>query len=480
MAGMLETRPDWCLSRQRLWGVPIPAVKCQDCQEVILNETVVANAGEIFLKNGSDSWFSRGIEDFLPPDFKCPKCNRRQFVKEFDILDVWFESGASFDPVLKNNPDLNFPSQMYLEGSDQHRGWFQVSLILAAAKENAPPFGEILTHGFVVDGEGRKMSKSLGNVIGPQEIIKQYGAEILRLWVAYSDFSEDVKISQNLLKQLVDIYRKVRNTIKFILGNLYDYDSQKTCPKYQDLLEVDKYMLARTMLVAKEIMAAYENYSFYKACQELFNFCNLDLSSFYLDILKDRLYTFSPNSVGRRSAQFAISHILNVLLKLIAPILPFTAEEAYLSYKSLSGRKESIFFTSFDEVYHCEWINEDLLALWHKVLALRPQVLKKIEVLRENAGIGSSLEADVELKFKGAEFNFYKKYQDSLREIFIVSQVDIEEGEEEIKVKKTNAKKCSRCWNFRKDVGEDKKHPDICKRCVEALKNEKSFREERT
>jgi isoleucyl-tRNA synthetase len=357
MAGMLQTRPDWCLSRQRLWGVPIPAVKCQDCQEVILNETVVANAGEIFLKNGSDSWFSRGIEDFLPPDFKCPKCNRRQFVKEFDILDVWFESGASFDPVLKNNPDLNFPSQMYLEGSDQHRGWFQVSLILAAAKENAPPFGEILTHGFVVDGEGRKMSKSLGNVIGPQEIIKQYGAEILRLWVAYSDFSEDVKISQNLLKQLVDIYRKVRNTIKFILGNLYDYDSQKTCPKYQDLLEVDKYMLARTMLVAKEIMAAYENYSFYKACQELFNFCNLDLSSFYLDILKDRLYTFSPNSVGRRSAQFAISHILNVLLKLIAPILPFTAEEAYLSYKSLSGRKESIFFNSFDEVYHCERIN---------------------------------------------------------------------------------------------------------------------------
>jgi isoleucyl-tRNA synthetase len=292
MKGMLVGRPDWCLSRQRLWGIPIPALKCKNCQEVILDKEIIKIVAEVFRKRGSDSWFTSNLEEFLPLDFSCPKCKGKEFLKEFDILDVWFESGASFFAVVKSNTDLKFPADMYLEGSDQHRGWFQVSLIPSVAQERVAPFKIILTHGFVVDGEGRKMSKSLGNVIAPQEIIKNYGAEILRLWAAYSDYSEDVKISENIIKQLVDMYRKIRNTIRFILGNLYDFDFEMNQIYFSELLEVDRFMLSKTMALYEEVISHYEDFSFYKVCQKIFNFCNIDLSSFYLDILKDRLYTF--------------------------------------------------------------------------------------------------------------------------------------------------------------------------------------------
>ncbi|MFA5271011.1 MAG: isoleucine--tRNA ligase [Candidatus Omnitrophota bacterium] len=470
MKVMLITRPDWCLSRQRLWGIPIPAVKCVKCNEVILNDGVVSKTAEIFKEKGSDSWFSLNVTDFLPQGFSCPKCNGNEFVKEFDILDVWFESGASFFAVLKDNPELKFPADMYLEGSDQHRGWFQVSLIPSVALEGRAPFKTILTHGFVVDGDGRKMSKSLGNVIAPQQTIKQYGAEILRLWAAYSDYAEDVKISDNIVKQLVDIYRKVRNTIKFILGNLSDYDPDSNSIKYEELLEVDKFMLAKTMQTAKAIMDHYENYGFYKVCQEIFNFCNLSLSSFYLDILKDRLYTFSPNSRERRSAQFVIHNILDVLLKLTAPIFSFTAEEAYLSWQNYKGKKESIFISTLDETYHCEWVDEKIIKEWEKILGFRDNVLKEIELKRQEGSIGSSLEAEIFLKFNKEDFDFYKNRKDILREIFIVSEVNIEEGFPEIKVEKTRGEKCLRCWNYRSDVGCDKNLPGTCSRCVKALK----------
>lgn len=470
MKGMLITRPDWCLSRQRLWGIPIPALKCVKCNEVVLNEDVIGKTAEIFKEKGSDSWFSQAVSDFIPQGFNCPKCKGNEFVKEFDILDVWFESGASFFAVLKDNDDLKFPADMYLEGSDQHRGWFQVSLIPSVAIEKKAPFKTILTHGFVVDGDGRKMSKSLGNVIAPQQTIKQYGAEILRLWAAYSDYTEDVKASEQIVKQLVDIYRKIRNTMKFILGNLYDYDPNADCIKYEELLEVDKFMLAKTMQTVKTIMDYYESYSFYKVCQEIFNFCNLSLSSFYLDILKDRLYTFSPNSKERRSAQFVIYNILEALLKLTAPILSFTAEEAYLSWQNLKGKKESIFISTLDEVYHKEWVDENIIKQWENILELRNNVLKEIELKRQEGAIGSSLEAEVFLKFKKEEFDFYKNRKDVLREIFIVSEVNIEEGKPEIKVERTLGQKCLRCWNYRRDIDSDKNFPGTCKRCVVALK----------
>jgi len=470
MKGMVATRPDWCLSRQRLWGIPIPAVKCEKCGNVILNENVLKKCAEIFKEKSSDSWFNLEINNFLPKGFACDKCKATEFTKEFDILDVWFESGASFFSVLKDNPDLGFPADMYLEGSDQHRGWFQVSLLPSVAIEGKAPFKSILTHGFVVDGEGRKMSKSLGNVIAPQETIKQYGAEILRLWAAFSDYSEDVKISDNIVKQLVDIYRKVRNTIKFMLGNLYDYDPKQNKISYEDLLEVDKLMLSKTMEFYRRVTENYENYSFYKACQEIFNFCNLELSSFYLDILKDRLYTFSPNSKERRSCQFVIYNIVNVLLKLIAPIISFTAEEAFSAAISLFGGKESIFLSQLSESYHPEWVDEGLSKKWQAIFELRDKVLKEIEGKRAAGAIGSSLEAEIFLKFKNKEFVFYKEYIDILREVFIVSAVTIEEGNPQIRVEKTAKEKCLRCWNYRDNLGSDKDFPGTCLRCVEALK----------
>jgi isoleucyl-tRNA synthetase len=470
MKGMLTLRPDWCLSRQRLWGVPIPAVKCKACGEVILSPEVIANCANIFAEKGSDSWFDRDLSDFLPKDFKCSQCSEKEFEKEFDILDVWFESGASFMAVVQNHSELRFPADLYLEGSDQHRGWFQVSLIPSVAKEQKAPYKGILTHGFVVDSEGRKMSKSLGNVIAPQNITKQYGSEILRFWAAYTDYSEDVKISEDIIKQLVDMYRKIRNTIKFTMGNICDF-SPETCDiKYEDLWEVDRYMLAKAMVTCKDVISCYEEFSFYRVCQKVFNFCNLDLSSFYLDILKDRLYTFSRNSTGRRSAQFVLYHILRVLLKLIAPILSFTAEEAYAAWSSLSDKKDSIFAAELAEDIHQEWIDEALLEKWGKIFSLRGQVLKEIENQRGQGIVGSSLEAVITLELNDKDFEFYQNLRDTLREIFIVSEVELKKGKEAILVEKAKSEKCPRCWNFRESVGKDTQHPDVCDRCAQALR----------
>ena len=469
MKGMLLTRPDWCLSRQRLWGIPIPAIKCKQCEKVILTKEIIDKTAEIFGKNGSDSWFTLELSEFLPKNFKC-SCGCKDFVKEFDILDVWFESGASFLAVVKNNPDLEFPADLYLEGSDQHRGWFQASMIPSVAKEKQAPFKTVLTHGFVVDGEGRKMSKSLGNVIAPQKISKQYGAEILRLWAAYTDYSEDIKISDGIIKQLVDMYRKMRNTIKFIMGNISDFSLEESNLSYVDLEEVDKLMLAKLICFYQETIASYEDFSFYKVCQKIFNFCNLDLSSFYLDILKDRLYTFSQHSGPRKSAQFVLYQILEVLLKLIAPILSFTAEEAYLAWDRPTENKDSIFLSSFAKEYPKKWFNQEILKNWEKIFFLREQVLKEIEKKRESGVVGSSLEAEVFINCKGEDYSFYKKYQNIFNEIFIVSSVSIKEGDFVINIEKAKGKKCLRCWNWSDSVGQNSEHPDICNKCSKALK----------
>ncbi|MBU1809555.1 MAG: isoleucine--tRNA ligase [Candidatus Omnitrophica bacterium] len=469
MKAMLISRPDWCLSRQRYWGIPIPAVKCKACGEIILDREILAAAGRIFKKNGSDSWFSLDLAEFLPSKFSCHHCGQTEFLKEFDILDVWFESGASFYAVVKNHSSLEFPADMYLEGSDQHRGWFQVSLIPSVAKEKISPFKAVLTHGFVVDADNKKMSKSSGNVIAPQSIIKEHGAEILRLWAAYNDVSVDVKISKNIIRQLVDIYRKIRNTIRFILGNLYDFDYTKCSLEAKSLVEVDRFMLSKTMLFYKEVISHYENFSFYKAVGEIFNFCNQLLSSFYLDILKDRLYTFSPDSQDRRSAQFVLYHILKILNKLIAPVLSFTAEEVHSCRGEFKGEDESIFVSTFDKDCDPQWLDEKLNRRWEKILCLRDKVLKEIEKEREKGIIASSQEAEVLLKFEGEDYSFYSSYEYNLNEIFIVSRVTIEKGDFQIKIEKAKGEKCLRCWNYREDVGRNSKFPQTCDRCVKVL-----------
>ncbi len=472
MSSMLSSRPDWCLSRQRLWGVPLPALECKHCQEVILSPKVIKKASEVFKTQGSDSWFKLGVEEFLPKGFCCPKCKGKEFKKQYDILDVWFESGASFLAVLKNSAELGFPADLYLEGSDQHRGWFQVSLIPSVAKENRAPFKTILTHGFVVDGEGKKMSKSLGNVIAPQEIIKDYGAEILRLWSAYSDYSEDVRISAEIIKQLVDMYRKVRNTIRFILGNIHDFDFKKNSPDYRDLLPVDRYMLSRSVSLFEEGLEAYDDFRFYKVCQLIFNFCNLELSSFYLDILKDRLYTFPQNSQERRSGQFVLFHIQDLLLKLIAPILSFTAEEAYRAWANQADKKDSVFSDPIDLGRLKKLQDKPLEERWQKIMQLRSQVLKEIENKREQGKVGSSLEVKVFITCKKNELDFYSELRDVLREVFIVSALDLKEGDFSIRIEKADGEKCQRCWNWSDTVSQDSQYPGLCGRCVKALKED--------
>ncbi|MDD5081589.1 MAG: class I tRNA ligase family protein, partial [Candidatus Omnitrophica bacterium] len=468
MKYMILQRPDWCLSRQRLWGIPIPAVKCADCGEVELSAEVIANVEKVVKTKGVDCWFSDDIKNFLPENFKCAKCGSMNFTAEKDILDVWFESGASFDAVVKKRDGLSFPADMYLEGSDQHRGWFQVSLILAVCKEACSPFKTLLTHGFVVDAAGKKMSKSLGNVISPQDIVKQYGAEIIRLWAAYSDYTEDVRLSDEIIKQLVDMYRKIRNTIRFLLGNLYGFDT-KDAVGYEELLEVDKYMFDKANEYFSEITGLYNENRFYRVCQKLFDYCNIELSSFYLDILKDRLYTYPKDSAGRNSALTVLYYVLQELLKLIAPILSYTAEEAYSYFDNLNDKKESIFLEKFSGNYGS--YRKDCIANWERILILRDKVLKELENNRVNGLIGSSLDALVIINAGDDDYDFIKKYEKVFPEIFIVSQVKIEKGDFNITVKKAHGIKCARCWNWSTEISVSGAEEDICPRCKAALKS---------
>lgn len=473
ISSMLRLRPDWCLSRQRLWGVPIPAVRCQRCQKVYLEPVIILNLAKIVKEKGSSVWFRIDLREVLPENFSC-SCGCRDFDKEKDIIDVWFESGVSFSAVVKNHFQLQFPSDLYLEGSDQHRGWFQVSLLPSVALEGRAPFKSVLTHGFVVDGEGRKMSKSLGNIISPQQIIEKYGAEILRLWVSYSDYREDVRISSLIIKQLVDFYRKIRNTLRFILGNLYDFSPTKELFSPDELLEVDRFLLSYTASLLEEVESSYENFLFYKVYQKIFDFCNITLSSFYLDILKNRLYTYSPFSRERKSAQTVLWYILNFLLKTMAPILSFTAEEAYGYFEDIK-KQPSVFLSLWPD--YSQFKDPELEEKWRRILKLRFKVLKALEEKRVESLIHSSLEAQVSLGFsKDSDFNFFKEYQEVLKEVFIVSDVQIKKALQDfIKVEKAQGLKCPRCWNIEELLREGR-FAGVCKKCAQAL--EEIFREE--
>ncbi|RKY32368.1 MAG: isoleucine--tRNA ligase [Candidatus Omnitrophota bacterium] len=461
---MVEVRPDWCLSRQRLWGVPLPIFYCKGCKKPIITEETIEKVEKLVRENGSDIWFEKDVKELLPSGFSCPYCGGKDFEKEKDILDVWFDSGVSHIAVAKKY--LKWPVDLYLEGSDQHRGWFQVSLIISCGLYKKAPFKEVLTHGFVVDSEGKKMSKSLGNVITPDEIIKNYGAEILRVWVASENYRQDIRISHEILKFLIKSYRNIRNTIRFLLGNLFDFSPSQKVGK-DKLFEVDIFALEKLYEVINKVTEYYDDYLFYKVYETIHNFCNIFLSSFYLDYLKDRLYTYPKDSLERKSAQTVLYEILTSLLKITSPLLSFTAEEAYQFIPW--EKKESIFLEDWPEIKKPD---ERILERWEKFLKFRKIVMKKLEEKRIEKLIGSNMEAKVKVEADEEWYDFLKSF-DNISSLLIVSEVEIDKGEKgiEVKVEKTDYKKCMRCWIYHKSVGADKEYPDLCEKCIKVIKN---------
>ena len=475
---MVATRPDWCLSRQRAWGVPIPALRCKKCEKSFLDEKLIGHLSALFEKEGADIWFSKELKELLPEGVKCPGCGGSEFEKEEDILDVWFDSGVSFSAVAEKRGNLKSPSDLYLEGSDQHRGWFQSSLLASIATRNRPPYLSVLTHGFVVDAAGRKMSKSLGNVIAPQEVIEKYGAEVLRLWVAAEDYREDIRISDEILTRLSEAYRRIRNTFRYILGNLYDFDPEKNSVGYAELPELDRLTLHRLAKLTERVLNAYKNFEFHTIYHSVHNFCAVDLSAFYLDILKDRLYTSKADSSERRSAQTTIYLTLDHLVRLLAPVLVFTTDEAWGFVPKRD--KESVHLAGFLPPEK-EWLDPELEKKWDFLCLIKDEASRALEAARKDKLIGHSLDAKVFLLPPEKYRELIKKEAKTLKEILIVSELEaadklsgaILEAKQipglKILVERAEGKKCERCWHISTSVGEDKNHPAICKRCVEVL-----------
>ncbi len=467
MNNMFKSRPDWCVSRQRSWGVPIPVFYCKACEEPVADPKIIDHVADIFAKETSDAWYARPESELLPDGFKCPKCNRADFRKETDILDVWFDSGSSCVAVLETRGEtLRFPADVYLEGGDQYRGWFNSSLSCGIAAHGAAPYRQVITHGWVVDGEGKKQSKSLGNVTAPHEIIDKSGAEILRLWAAAVDYTEDVRCSDEILARVVDAYRKFRNTLRYALGNLDGFDPANDLVAENEMLELDRWAIASLNDVTAKVIASYENYDFQSAYNAIYNFCTVALSARYFDIIKDRLYIFAPRSVERRSAQTALYTITDTLCRLLSPILVFTSDEAW---ENLPGQKvASVHIAEFPAAAAAD---NDLLTCWERIFTLREQVLKALEEARNEKQIGSSLDAKVVLTTDAETTRFLLDYFDQLRYIFIVSQVEVHEGDStKVEIRKADGTKCERCWNYSLRVGEFDKFPTVCERCAHALK----------
>lgn len=472
IAAMVNLRPDWCLSRQRYWGVPIPALVCNSCGEEFLEPAVIEKFAQFALREGSDSWFIKDVKEFLPPGFSCPLCKGNEFSKGSDILDVWFDSGVSSQAVLKKRKDLEFPCALYLEGSDQHRGWFQSSLIPAMAIDQIPPFKTVLTHGHVVDSEGRKMSKSLGNVISPHDIIKEYGADILRLWVASSDYNEDIRISKEMLSRLSEAYRKIRNTSRFILSNLYDFNPDTDKVNYDELKKIDQWILREADYLLEKVQEAYDSFVFYQAYKLIYDFCNQDLSMGYLDMVKGRLYTTYPaESKERRAAQTVIYRLLDILVRLMAPILVFTAEEIW---ENMPKEKKDISTASVhisDWPQRLEFELKEVTDFDLGVMTYRPYAAKALEEKRAQGLIGSSFDAKIKiLTNKQDRYTLLASLKTDLCEIFKVSQVEIIKAENDsLEVLKADGQKCSRCWNYVDSVGKNSEHPLLCGTCVTAM-----------
>lgn len=474
ITSMVTERKDWCISRQRKWGVPIPIFFCKNCNEPHIDREAMQAVADLFREKGSDAWFELDANEILPDGTKCKKCGCTDFDKEKDIMDVWFDSGSSHAAVLKTRPYLKWPADLYLEGADQYRGWFQSSLLTSVATQGCAPYKGVLTHGWVVDGEGRKMSKSLGNGIDPQEIIDQYGADVLRLWVASSDYHADIRISKDILKQLSEAYRKIRNTARYILGNISDFDPDKDSVDVSELLDIDKWALIKLNEVIDKAKAGYDAYEFHQVYHAIHNFCVVDMSNFYLDVLKDRLYTEKADSKQRRAAQTAMYIILDSLTRMISPILAYTSDEIwkYMPHRSDSD-PENIVFNSMPEKVSVD-CDEEFTAKWDRIHELRDVVKKSLETVIKDKTIRSSLEAAVTLKCSGDEYAFIKSIEDELAAAFIVSSVSVvDDGSAElcVDVSKAKGEKCERCWTFSESVGSDCDHPTLCKRCAEILKN---------
>ncbi len=512
ITGMLANRPDWCISRQRSWGVPIPVLYCVECGETHLSETLCEHVAGLFEREGSDAWFLRPPEELAPPGFCCKRCGSTRFSKEEDILDVWFDSGVSHAAVVERRPELGGRADLYLEGSDQHRGWFHTSLLTSVANRGRAPYDGVLTHGFVLDGKGYKMSKSMGNVTAPQEIIKKFGADIIRLWVAAEDYRDDVRISDEILKRLVESYRRLRNTARFLLGNLHDFDPSADALGPEALEPLDRWVLDRTRRLLGRCLEAFDKFEFHVVYHALNNYCSVDLSSLYLDIVKDRLYCEAPDSAGRRSAQTALHGILQTLLHLMAPIISFTAEEIWEHAPRTPSRPDSILLSPMPEPD--ERLSDPALAAeWELRLDLRGEVLKALEAARQCGAIGHSLDARVELY--PDVYGKAPDIQGLLRagavmpweDLFIVSQVSVASGEPSgefvypeprdgggqkhegvadgggavgydslllgaaIGVYAADGGKCERCWKYHPGVGAHAAHPGVCPRCAEVLRS---------
>jgi isoleucyl-tRNA synthetase len=468
---MVSNRPDWCISRQRAWGVPIPAVDCVKCGEAILTTELIAQAASVFEQYSADAWYERPIEEFLPPGLTCPSCGGTTFERERDILDVWFDSGSSHEAVLPRYSALTWPSDMYLEGSDQHRGWFQSSLLVALATRGRPAYRQVLTHGFLIDLEGRKMSKSLGNTIVPQEVIKESGAEIIRLWVAMTEFTEELRVSKEILTRVVDVYRKLRNTCRILIGNLYDFDPTTDLVPLTELDEVDRYALARYGEAAERMLRAYDTYDFSTVSQTLNTLATVDLSAFYVDVTKDRMYTLGARSRERRSTQTVMYLISEGLARLMAPILPATADDLW---RHIPGaRSSSVHLEDFPKVDGL--VDRAVLDTWQRLLDVRQQVNAALEQKRKDKVIGTSLGARVELRASGPVAALLDRYRSDLPMLLNVSEVSLQaappsdEDVVQVEVQKAGGEKCARCWRFVPRLHTEPEWAGICDRCVGAL-----------
>ena len=471
ITAMVRDRKDWCISRQRKWGVPIPIFYCTDCGEPYVNKDAMLAVADLFGKEGSNAWFEKEASEILPEGTACPKCGCKEFTKEKDIMDVWFDSGSSHRAVCKQRPYLGTPADLYLEGNDQYRGWFQSSLLTSVATEGTAPYRTVLTHGMILDMERRKMSKSMGNGISPQEVIQQYGADVLRLWVASADYQSDITISREILKQMSEAYRKIRNTARYILGNLYDFDPNKDFVSPDDFLPIDKWAMIKLNDLIATVIDAYDKYEFHQVYHSIHKFCVVDMSNFYLDVLKDRLYTEKADSKERRAAQTVMYHILESLTLMLAPILAYTSDEIWRFMPHADDADpENVLFNDMPGRFELE-VEDGFEAAWDRIHDLRDTVKKSLEVIIKDKTVKSSLETCVTLKASGDEYEFIKSILPELKTVFIVSDVKLVEnsGELEVEVAKAEGDKCERCWCYSTTVGSSAEHPTLCARCAAIL-----------
>ncbi|MDP8215114.1 MAG: isoleucine--tRNA ligase [Candidatus Euphemobacter frigidus] len=481
---MLERRPDWCISRQRKWGVPIPVFYCRKCGEILLDPGVIENMIRLFEERGSDCWFELSEEDLLPQDVSCSHCGGRKFKKENDIFDVWFESGSSHRAVVMENSELRYPADLYLEGTDQHRGWFQLSLLLAIATTDQAPFRTVLTHGFVVDQKGEKMSKSRGNFISVEGALKKFPADILRLWFSSVDYRKDIGVSLDLIRKISESYRKIRNTFKYCLGNLSDFKPETDRVPLGEMDEIDRWALQEVEELRDRVTRAYQKFEFHKVYREIHNFSVIQMSSFYMDVLKDRLYTYAANGPERRSTQTALWEITSILTRLLAPILVFTAEEVWEYLRSMTDLEESVHLSLWP-AEQPEWRDEGLKEKWDRLLLLRAEALKLLEKYRGEGMIGTSLEAGIVVQVADPEWeHLLKEYEDELPKLFIVSEVEVQpvtKGDFDpaahatelpgirLLVGRARGEKCARCWKYSPTVGDFRDHPQLCAQCLEQM-----------